>query len=64
MPFADGAFDMAVSNGVLNLVPDKDRAFREIHRVLRPGGAFVAADLLVTESVPPEVLANMDAWST
>ena len=64
LPFPDGAFDLVLSNGVLNLVPDKDAAFREIHRVLRPGGRLAAADLLVTESVPPEVLASLDAWST
>lgn len=64
LPFEDGAFDMVISNGVLNLVPDKDAAFREIHRVLRPGGTFAAADLLVTESIPADVLASMDAWST
>jgi arsenite methyltransferase len=63
LPFADGSFDLVVSNGVLNLVPDKDAAFREIRRVLRHGGELAAADLLVTETVPPEVLADLDAWS-
>ena len=63
LPFPDGSFDRVISNGVLNLVPDKDAAWREIRRVLRPGGEFAAADLLVTEDVPPEVLADRDAWS-
>ena len=64
LPFEDGSFDLVISNGVLNLVPDKNAAFREIHRVLRPGGTLAAADLLVIESIPEEVLADSDAWST
>ncbi|MHC4135856.1 MAG: methyltransferase domain-containing protein [Planctomycetota bacterium] len=64
LPFESGSFDMVISNGALNLVPRKDAAFREIFRVLAPGGAFAVADLLVTSTVPEEVLAGMDAWST
>jgi arsenite methyltransferase len=64
LPFENNYFDMAISNGVLNLVPDKRAAFSEIARVLRPGGAFVAADLLVMEEMPHEELASTDAWST
>lgn len=64
LPFEDGSFDVVISNGVLNLVPDKDAAFREIHRVLQPGGTFAAADLLVRETIPEDVLASMDAWSS
>jgi ubiquinone/menaquinone biosynthesis C-methylase UbiE len=64
LPFPDGSFDVVVSNGVLNLVPDKDLALREIARVLRPGGRFAAADLLVIEDVPANVLADPDAWAT
>jgi ubiquinone/menaquinone biosynthesis C-methylase UbiE len=64
LPFADGVFDVVVSNGALNLVPDKDAAFREIARVLRPGGALAVADLLVRDDVPESVLADMDAWSS
>lgn len=63
LPFPDASFDLATSNGALNLVPDKDAAFREVFRVLRPGGAFVFADLLVKETVPADVLASQDAWS-
>ena len=63
LPFEDAAFDLVISNGVLNLVPDKDAAFAEIRRVLRPGGALAAADLLVTESIPEAVLASKDAWT-
>jgi len=64
LPFKDHSFDMVISNGVLNLVPDKDAAMAEIERVLKAGGTFAAADLLVIESIPEEVLASLDAWST
>lgn len=64
MPFADGSFDVALSNGVLNLAPDKDAAFREIRRVLRQGGTLAAADLVLLDSLPAEFLASKDAWSS
>ncbi len=63
LPFEDDSFDLVTSNGVLNLVPDKDAAYAEIRRVLRPGGVFAAADLLVVEAIPETVLASEDAWS-
>ena len=64
LPYARGSFDAVLSNGVLNLSLDKDAAFRELARVLRDGGTFVAADLLVDETIPDEVLAAQDAWSS
>jgi arsenite methyltransferase len=64
LPFDPGVFDIVISNGVLNLVPDKAAAFSEIARVLCQGGVFAAADLLLIESIPPEVLASKNAWST
>ncbi|MBI2932346.1 MAG: methyltransferase domain-containing protein [Planctomycetes bacterium] len=63
LPFRNGSFDVVLSNGALNLVPDKDRAFDEVFRVLRRGGVLAAADLLTVATLPPEVLADMDAWS-
>lgn len=64
LPYEDESFDRVISNGVLNLVPDKEAAFAEAFRVLRPGGRFVVADLLVMETVPASLLASLDAWST
>ena len=64
LPFEDDSFDLVISNGVLNLIPNKLTAFGEIARVLRPKGTLIAADLLVIETIPPEVLASTDAWST
>ncbi len=63
LPFDDASFDLVISNGVLNLVPDKDAAFREMARVLRDDGDFVAADIVVMETIPEEVLKSVDAWS-
>jgi SAM-dependent methyltransferase len=63
LPFDDASFDLVISNGVLNLVPDKDAAFLEIARVLREGGDFAVADIVVIETIPDEVLESVDAWS-
>jgi len=55
LPFLDGSFDIALSNGVLNLIPDKPVALREIFRVLRPAGRLQACDIgLVGDEPPPD----------
>lgn len=64
MPFPDASFDLIVSNGVLNLVPDKDAAFRELRRVLRPKGLLAAADLVLLDHLPAEFLTLKDGWSS
>lgn len=55
LPFPDASFDVALSNGVLNLIPDKPAALREIFRVLRLGGRLQACDIgLVGDNLPPD----------
>jgi arsenite methyltransferase len=60
LPFSDGTFDVVLSNGVLNLVPDKPGAVREIFRVLRPEGRLQACDIGLVRDEPPPDRA---AWS-
>jgi ubiquinone/menaquinone biosynthesis C-methylase UbiE len=55
LPVEDGVFDIALSNCVLNLVPDKVQAFREMARVLQPGGRFVISDIVSTGPLPEAV---------
>ena len=57
LPVPDATVDWVISNCVVNLVPDKTKAFREIFRVLKPGGRFSITDL-VGENLPPEILAD------
>jgi SAM-dependent methyltransferase len=53
LPFPDASFDVALSNGVLNLIPDKPAALREIVRVLKPGGRLQACDISLAGDEPP-----------
>ena len=53
MPLPDATVDVVISNCVLNLVPDKARAFAEIHRVLKPGGHFSISDVVLDGQLPP-----------
>ncbi len=63
LPFADRSFDAALSNGVLNLCPDKPRALAELARVLKPGAPLYAADILLEEAVDEGTVKRVGAWS-
>ena len=63
LPLADASVDVVISNGVINLCPDKDAVYREIFRVLRPAGRLQIADVMVQRPVPEEARANIDLWT-
>jgi len=63
LPVEDSTVDVAISNGVLNLVPDKPRAVREIARVLKPGGRVQIADIVIGEVLPDSALRDIDLWT-
>lgn len=60
LPFADASVDVVISNCVLNLVPDKARAFAEMARVLRPGGHFCISDVVTRAELPAAVRASAE----
>ena len=63
LPVEDRSADVVISNGVLNLVPDKERAVAEIARVLRPGGRVQIADIIIGEVLPDSALRDIDLWT-
>ncbi len=63
LPFADETFDVVISNGVIDLIPDKDAVFSELFRVLRPGGRMQIADVSIQKPVSEESRRNIDLWT-
>lgn len=63
LPFGDASFDVVISNGVIDLIPDKDAVFAELHRVLRPGGRVQLADVTIQKPVSEEGKRNIDLWT-
>lgn len=63
LPVDDGWADVVISNGVVNLCPDKQQVFREILRVLRPGGRIQLGDILVHRDVPQDARDDIALWS-
>ncbi|MBD0337838.1 MAG: methyltransferase domain-containing protein [Thermoleophilia bacterium] len=63
LPFADASFDVVVSNGVIDLVPDKDAVFAELYRVLVPGGRIQLADVTIQQPVSEEGRRKIDLWT-
>ena len=63
LPFADEAFDVVISNGVIDLIPDKDAVFAELYRVLAPGGRIQIADVTIQNPVSEEGRRNIDLWT-
>ena len=63
LPVEDQSVDVVISNGVLNLVPEKERAVAEIARVLKPGGRVQIADIVIGEILPDSALRDIDLWT-
>jgi SAM-dependent methyltransferase len=63
LPFADASFDVVISNGVVDLIPDKDAVFAELFRVLRPGGRLQLSDVTIQRPVSEEGRRNIDLWT-
>ena len=63
LPFEDESFDVVISNGVIDLIPDKDAVFSELFRVLRPGGRLQIADVTIQNPVSEEGRRNIDLWT-
>ncbi len=63
LPFSDGAFDVVLSNGVIDLIPDKDAVFAELSRALVPGGRVQLADITIQKPVSEEGRRDIDLWT-
>jgi len=63
LPVDDDSADVVISNGVLNLSPDKPRAFAEVFRVLRPGGRLQLSDIVVESELSEGIRRNVDLWT-
>jgi arsenite methyltransferase len=63
LPLADASVDVVISNGVIDLVPDKDAVLDEVDRVLRPGGRVQLADVVIQNEVSEDARARIDLWT-
>jgi arsenite methyltransferase len=62
LPVEDNTIDLVISNCVINLVPDKEKAFKEAFRVLRPGGRLMVSDIVLTKELPDFVKESIKAY--
>ncbi len=63
LPIGSGTVDVVISNGVINLTPDKDRAYAEALRVLKPGGRLQLADIVVANELSEKIRNDIDLWT-
>lgn len=64
LPFPDASFDIVISNGVINLCPDKEKVFAEVARVLKPKGRMAVADIVTEKQLPENVVCNTTLWAS
>ena len=62
LPFDDGAFDIALVNGIFNLNPDRHEIFQELARVIRPGGALYGAEIILCDPMDDEERTGLASW--
>jgi SAM-dependent methyltransferase len=63
LPVESASIDFVISNGVLNLAPDKERAFSEVARILKPDGQFLYADIVVANELAESIRRDIDLWT-
>jgi arsenite methyltransferase len=63
LPVESESVDFVISNGVLNLTPDKQEAFGEVFRILKPGGRFLYGDIVVASELSESIRRNIDLWT-
>ncbi len=63
IPYDDGSFDVVISNGVINLSPCKQTVFKELYRVLKPGGRLQFADVMLERALPLGLSGSAESWS-
>lgn len=63
LPVESETVDFVISNGVLNLTPDKREAFGEVFRILKPGGQFLYGDIIVAHELSESIRRNIDLWT-
>jgi len=63
LPLDSGTVDVVISNGVINLAPEKQKVFNELFRVVRPGGRLQFADIIVATELSEEARNNIDLWT-
>ncbi|GAA5126358.1 methyltransferase domain-containing protein [Haloechinothrix salitolerans] len=64
LPAPDGGADCVISNGVINLIPDKAAVFHEVARVLRPGGRLAIADIVTERQLAAAIVCDVDLWAS
>jgi arsenite methyltransferase len=64
LPVEDEGFDCVISNGVINLSPEKERVFAEVARALRPGGRLAVADIVSEQQLKESIVCDADLWAS